>query len=322
MAGNYCVTAAGQTKAKVGESNVFELSLPEPVATAPSGSITLGDTTTQLSFAGCSPVAVSSLIDGRRRLALGGEPSPMLSGTQGQAWVVSASICWGCVVQAYSKQGSVYYAHLADPLPAELPSGETCYLYLGYWCAELPVSSTPIKNCLLTVMYSPVRQLGTQSRTLTYLVDYVHQVFATGCTEEDLRRRMYSLNSQPSSDAGFSPAMHAGEDDLIQELRYQLAEKGLTEDDIPASSTLRMAHELYAASQMFRVSHPEIYAELQAQAKHSVEVALRNIWIDSNHNGKPDEPPENLDGPRGRDLSFGYRRRFGSHGLFFDRRYH
>lgn len=322
MAGNYCVQAAGQTKARVGVENVFELVLPEPVTTAPTGTITIGGTTTALVFSGCAAVEVQELIDGRRVLVLSSDPSPRLSGTQGQAWLVSSSIQWGCTVQSFAKSGQSYRAQLADPLPADIPSGERCYLYFGYWCAALPVQAHGVRNCLLSVEYAPVRQLGQQVRSLSYLVDYVAQVFSTGLTEEDLRRRMYTLNAAPSNDAGYSPAMQAGEDDLIQELRYQLAEKNLTEDDVPATSTLRTAHELYAASQMFRVSAPDTYAELQAQAKHAVEVALRNIWLDANRDGAPDEEPQNLDGPRGRDLSFGRRRRFGVSGVLFDRRYH
>lgn len=322
MAGNYCVTAAGQTKAKINVSNVFELSLPEPCAVAPTGAITIGDTTTALVFSGASAVGISDLLDGRRKLQISALPSPILSGLQGQAFVVSQSICWGCVVSSFSTEEENFFAILADALPANLPSGESAELYFGYFCANLPINTNPTKNCLLSVEYSPIRQMGTQVKSLTFLVDYVAQVFSTGCTEEDLRRRMYSLNAQPSNDAGYSPAMQAGEDDLIQELRYQLAEKNLTEDDIPATATLRAAHELYAASQMFRISAPETYSELQTQAKHAVEVALRNIWLDTNHDGKIDEKTQNLDGPRGRDMSFGTRRRFGGDFVYFHRRYH
>lgn len=308
MAGNYCVSAAGQVKARLGGANIFEVLLPAPVSTPPTGTITIDGTSSPLTFTGQEALSISALSDGRRRLQLASAPTTKLAGKHGAAWVVTDSVCWPCQVASFAADGSQHYAILAEPLAAELPTGETARLFFAYHTAELPVVSEakPVRDCLLVVDYA--------DRSLTYLVDYVHQVFCTGVTEQDLRRYYYTLSSSPAADAGFSPALQAGEDDLIGELRLQLADRGLTEDDIPASGMLRQAHLLYSAAHMFRLSDAETYRSLAEQAQANVQACLRRLWVDENGDGKPSgQEKQVVERTHGADLRFGVRVKHGRH---------
>lgn len=309
MAGNYCVLGAGQVKAKIGVQNVFEVTLPTPCSQAPHGKMTINGVDYALAFEGAQSVVVESLEDGRRKLSLASAPSVKYCGLRGAAWVVSDSVCWPCTVSSFETVNEKTFAVLADSLPCSLPKGESITLQFGYFRASLPVQNEKRKDCLLQIDWEPIEFGGDQERSLTFLVDYVHQVFCTGVTEQDLRRYCFTLNASPSSDAGFSPAIQAGEDDLIFELRLQLADKGLTEDEIPASSVMRQAHILFAAAHLFRISDRDTYTALQSQAKASVEAALRKIWIDEDGDCEPNEPVQNLAGRRGSDLRFGKRKR-------------
>ena len=84
-------------------------------------------------------------------------------------------------------------------------------------------------------------------------------------------------------------ALQAGEDELVMELRQQLMDRGLCEDDIPAAASLRQAHLLYAAAGMFRISDPDTYDRLSSQARKAAQVELRRIWVDDNKDGIPTE---------------------------------
>lgn len=313
MSGISCVLSAGQVKAIAGEGkdNIFELTLPEPVDSAPTGEITIGDTTEQLTFTGATPVKVVGLADGRRKLFLEQLPTPKLAGKHGAAFVVSDSICWSTRILNYNTEGDtgneIYYAILSEPLPLTLPQGEDIYLYLTYYAATLPAVPEPIRNCLLRVEYVPIAKIGSLVQTLTYLVAYVYQIFTTGLTIDDVRSYFQGLGAQPNQDAGFEPAIIAGEDALIDYLREQLAEKGLTEDDIPATTSLRQAHRLFAAAHVFMLTNEQLFANLTSQAKASARAALRRAWLNENQDGVlKDEDVGQVGGNRSKD--FGYKR--------------
>lgn len=311
MAGISCVLSAGQVKAIAGEDkdNIFELTLPEPVDSAPTGEITIGDVTQQLTFTGAAPVKVEGLGDGRRKLFLEQLPTTKLAGKHGAAFVVSDSICWSTRVLSYNTEGElgneVYYAILSEPLPLTLPQGEDIYLYLTYYAATLPSVANPIRNCLLRVEYQPIAKIGSLVQTLTYLVAYVYQIFTTGLTIDDVRSYFQGLGAQPNQDAGFEPAIIAGEDALIDYLREQLAEKGLTEDDIPATTSLRQAHRLFAAAHVFMLTNEQLFANLTTQAKNSARAALRRAWLNENQDGiLKDEDVGQVGGNRSKDFGF------------------
>lgn len=289
MSGNYCITSAGQYKARLGVTCIFELNLPDPCPDAPTGEIIIGDTAHELTWHSSTPVAVSGLSDGRRRLLISAVPQDALAGRHGAASLVTASISWPCTVISYDASQTGAAAILAEPLPAELPPGETAYLVYRYCYTELPIVAEPTRDCLLSVEYTPYTSAQHSAGGLRYLVSYVRQIFTTGVTETDLRAYYYTLSSQPAQDAGFAVALQAGEDELVMELRQQLMDRGLCEDDIPAAASLRQAHLLYAAACMFRISDPDTYDRLSSQARKAAQVELRRIWVDDNKDGIPTE---------------------------------
>lgn len=311
MAGISCVLSAGQVKAIAGEDkdNIFELTLPEPVENPPVGEITIEGVPTSLAFVGADPVKILGLVDGRRKLVLESLPTPRLAGKHGSAFVVSDSICWSTRVISYSTEGDannpVYYAILSEALPLALPTGEEVKLFLSYYAATLPTVTSPTRNCLLRIEYEPFAKIGSLVQTLTYLVNYVYQIFTTGLTIEDVRSYFQGLGAQPSQDAGFEPAIIAGEDALIDFLREQLAEKGLTEDDIPATTSLRQAHRLFAAAHVFMLSNEQLFISLTNQAKQSAKAALRRAWLNENQDGVlKEEDVGQVGGNRSKDFSF------------------
>lgn len=306
MSSRVCVECAGQTQAVCGVDNVFELLLPQPSTSAPVGTITIGGVDTALTFSGQEPIAISSMVAGRRALVLQGVPTLQLAGRNGLAWVVTDSICWPCRVQAVSLLGETQaQVTLADALPAALPSGVTASLYFGYWAAILPSRSTPIGGCLIRVTYEPVARIGQPEATLTYLVAYVHQIFDTGLTAPQLRAYFGGSPAAPSDDAGLEPAIAAGLDDLVRELRVRLAERHLTEQDIPAPSALLPAHRLFAAAHMYALTDRDKHDSLRAEARYAVDDTLRHLWIDVDGSGTPTPPDTlNITGLRSRDFAF------------------
>lgn len=304
MSSRVCVECAGQTQAVCGVDNIFELLLPQPSTTPPTGTITIQGVDTVLTFSGQDPILVASLAAGRRALALEGVPTTQLAGRTGLAWVVTDSVIWPCRVQSVSVIDSTHSTvTLADALPAALPTGVTAYLYWGYWAATLPVRQSPVGGCLMRVIYSPVARIGQPEATLTYLLAYVHQIFDTGLTAPQLRAFFGGSPAAPSDDAGLEPAISAGLDDLVRELRVRLAERRLTEQDIPAPSALLPAHRLFAAAHLYALTDREKHDSLRSEARYAVDDALRHLWIDVDGSGTPTPPDTtNITGLRSRDF--------------------
>lgn len=305
MASRLCVDSAGQTMAVVGCDNVFELVLPQPSLAAPTGAITIRGAEFALTFSGQTPVEITSMGAGRRSLVLASAPTVQLAGRTGQAWVVSDSIVWQCRVQSYSVEGQTTTATLADPLPAVLPAGVTARLVFGYWAATLPVQQAPVAGCLIRVTYQPVARVGQPDATLTFLAAYVHQIFDTGLTPQNLRAFFNGMPSAPTTDAGLEPAISAGLDDLVQHLRVALAERGLTEADVPAPSALLSAHRLFAAAHVYALTDRDLHDSLYRDALGAADAALRHLWVDVDGSGTPTPPDtENITGKRSADFAF------------------
>lgn len=305
MASRLCVDSAGQTVAVVGCDNVFELVLPQPSNATPTGTITIRGVDTPLTFTGQEPIEITSLGAGRRSLTLGVAPTVQLAGRTGQAWVVTDSICWSCRVQSYSVDSSATVATLADPLPAVLPSGVTARLFFSYWAATLPVQQAPVAGCLIRVTYQPVARVGQPDATLTFLAAYVHQIFDTGLTPQNMRAFFNGLPSAPTTDAGLEPAISAGLDDLVAHLRVALADRGLTEADVPAPAALLQAHRLYAAAHVYALTNRDLHDSLFRDARAAADAALRHLWVDVDGSGTPTPPDtENITGLRSKDLAF------------------
>lgn len=307
MTSRVCVDCAGQTQIVVGQDNIFEVILPQPSRSIPTGTITIKNIETALIFEGQEPIEISSAEPGRRSLLLAASPTRFLAGRQGIAWVVSDSIVWACRVSAYDTTTEITRAILAEALPAALPTGATAYLHFGYWAASLPVRTEPVAGCLIKVGYSPVSRVGDPTAGLTFLAAYVRQIFETGLTVQMLRDFISGSPSAPTSDAGLEPAISAGLDDLVRHLRTALAQDHLTEADIPAPSALRDAHRLFACAQLYAVTNRELHDSLRSEARYAADDALRFLWIDRDGTGKPGPGDTmNITGLRGRDLSFAH----------------
>ena len=71
MKNNLCVQSHGQSKALVGAeiANVFEFVSPIPLASSPAGELDFFGEPTTITFTGESPITISALTDGRRKLA-------------------------------------------------------------------------------------------------------------------------------------------------------------------------------------------------------------------------------------------------------------
>ena len=304
MSGNYCVASAGQYKALIDTTPIFEFDLPYPCDSEPSGELEINGEKSTLDFSMQTSIEILGLSDGRRKLKLNDFPNNAFAGRHGSASIVGDSICWPCRIQNYEadEEANEFFAILAEPLPADLPLGIDHFLYFRYVSCELPEQNEPVKNCLLTVQFVPVSSAKNGTSSLTYLVSYVRQIFTTGVTETDLRSYFYTLSSQPASDAGISNALQMGEDELVTELRRQLMDRGLCEDDIPAASALRQAHLLYSAACFFRLSDSDAFDRLTDQARRACEIEIRRIWVDEDKNGKPNEKNPLAD--RSMDSSF------------------
>lgn len=303
MSSRVCVDCAGQTQAVVGVDNLFEVVLPQPSKTNPTGFITINGIDNTLTFEGQAPVQITATGAGRRSLTLASAPTRALAGRQGMAWVVSDSIVWPCRVQSYQTTADVTDVILAEALPATIPTGATAYLHFGYWAATLPEQTEPVSGCLIKVHYSPVARVGDPDAGLTFLAAYVRQIFETGLTAPQLREYLAGSPSAPTSDAGLEPAISAGLDDLVRHIRTVLAQDHLTEADIPAPSALRDAHRLFACAQIYAVTNRDLHDSLRTEARYAADDALRFLWIDRDGTGKPSKSDTmNITGLRGNDF--------------------
>lgn len=303
-ASRVCVDCAGQTQAVIGCDNLFEVILTRPALSAPTGSIKIKGTSYALEFLGQAPIEITSLKPGRRALVLRDAPTRPLAGRQGAASVVTDSFEWPCQIQSYSVSGGITTATLADALQQELPAGTTAQLVFRYWAAVLPRQTAPVKGCKIDVVYSPVSRVGEPETTITFDAAYVRQLFETGFTAQHLREFLGSPSS-PTADAGLEPAVAAGLNDLVRHLRVELAERGLTEADIPAASALFDAHRLYAAAAVYAVTNRDLHDSLRSEARYAADDALRHLWIDLDPDGNQGAHDTlNITGLRSKDFSY------------------
>lgn len=305
MASRVCVDCAGQTQAVIGVDNIFEVVLPQPALTAPSGVITISHVDYDLTFEGQAPITISGMGSGRRSLTLSSAPTNPLAGRQGTAWVVTDSVIWPCQIVSIDTNSGGTVATLATALPYALPEGAGAQLVFGYYAATLPVRDAPVARCPIRVTYTPVARVGQPVATLEYLCRYVRQIFETGLTCQQLRAFLSGGPSVPSSDAGLEPAVSAGLDDLVRYIRTELAEKGLDETDVPAPRALRDAHQLFAASHVYAVTNRELHDAFWQDARYSAGDTLRHLWVDVNQDGVYDGPDtNNITGKRSQDFRF------------------
>lgn len=303
-ASRVCVDCAGQTQAVIGCDNLFEIVLTRPALTAPTGTIQIKSSVSALTFEGQLPIAITGMDAGRRSLVLATPPTRPLAGRQGACWVVSDSFEWESAVTAYSTSGGVSTALLESALPRALPAGASAQLVFGYWAATLPRQNSPLRGCRIDVTYAPVSRVGNAETTISFDLAYVRQLFETGLTARQLREYL-GAPSAPTSDAGLEPAIARGLDDLVQHLRVELSEKGLTEADIPAASALRDAHRLFAAAEVYATTNRELHDSLRTEARYAADDALRHLWIDLDPDGKQTgRDTLNITGQRSRDFSY------------------
>jgi len=288
MRSNVCVRSQGQNKALVGADvvNIFDYDTPTPLAEPPAGVLTVGGLPVPITFEGEDPIQITALTDGRRKLTLSSLPTRALTGSRGKAFIVSEQICWECIVQKYSTEGTTAYAYLRDALGATLPVGETCYLYFRHYSAQLPPQTEPTEPLDFAISFSGLPQFGGNDFCESYYVRYVHHVFSTGITESDVRAYFKSFQPAPSDDEGVGAALTASEDWLAERIGLELRETDQELDDILAPQIFRRAQLFYAAAYAFLLTDTQRYEALKKEAYSAFKAACSQVFIDRDRDGK------------------------------------
>lgn len=288
MRSNVCVKSQGQNKALCGADvvNIFDFDASTPLAEPPSGVLSVGGLPVPVSFEGEDPIKIDALTDGRRKLTLASLPSKALTGARGKAFIVSDQICWECMVQKYSTEGTMVYAYLRDALGATLPVGETCYLYFRHYSAQLPSMEEPTEPLDFAVSYSSLPQFGGNDYSESYYVKYVHHIFFTGITESDVRSYFKSFQPAPSDDEGVGAALTASEDWLAERIGLELRETDMELDDILAPQIFRRAQLFYAAAYAFLLTDTQRYEALKKEAYSAFKAACSQVFFDKDKDGK------------------------------------
>lgn len=306
MRSNVCVKSQGQNKALVGVDvvNIFDIDVSTPVAQAPSGVLTVDGLPIPVTFEGESPIKINALTDGRRKLTLDSLPTKALTGARGKAFIVSDQICWECIVQKYSTEGTTVYAYLRDALGATLPIGETCYLYFRHFSAQLPSMAEPTEPLDFSVSYTGLSQFGGNDFCESHYLKYVHHIFSTGITESDVRSYFKSFQPAPSDDEGVGAALTASEDWLAERIGLELRETDQELDDILAPQIFRRAQLFYAAAYAFLLTDTQRYEALKKEAYSAFKAACSQVFIDRDKDGKVSQQDATTIGKTKLDCSY------------------
>jgi hypothetical protein len=319
----YCARSLGDVKAIVGRANVFEWVSPAPLVIdtvlplvgnptltvhLPSGDVVLPMTYN-------TPREWVSVATDRRTVEMTPGWGVGLIGLarNGEAWLSSRDCSLPCVVQSGTESLN---ATLAHPLPyvPEFPGAGEGVLQLSRCEVTLPaatVCAALARDVRWTVDYTARHDTSgslTESRQDTGLLQIVRQPFATGVTSPDVPKFFRGIGASPGAQEGWEPSLQSAEEELILWLREQLVDRGLTEDDVPAPQSLRLAHLHLTAAYILAIADPE---QAQAQRDRAValaSMAIRRIWIDSDQDGEVDDGEvEQVGGSRARDFRFAAR---------------
>lgn len=288
-------------KARVGvASQVFEWHSTRPALTTPAPALRIdGAAVTPVALAPTA-LTIASVRDGRRELVTnaGTAPPAGLSGFRGKAWLLSTSDAHEVRVTSWTA-GSAgppivpTVLRISEPLAWEPVLGTATLVWACYqWVIPTAVVATRRQNILWTVDYQT--RLGSgltaEPHRESGLLQVVHQPFSTGVTSRDVSEGLRSIGASAGADQeGWGAQLADSEEFIIAWLRSQLADRGLTEDDVPAPQSLRRAHVCLAGAQALLLTDPEASATLEEKGREALKLAMDRIWLDLDHDGQPDD---------------------------------
>jgi len=127
----------------------------------------------------------------------------------------------------------------------------------------------------------------------------VNQPFSTGLTHHLLVSHVATLGaSVPSEQQDWTPQIRLAEADLIEVVRNELLPLGYVEDDIIGPQRLRGPHIDLTTARILRLTDPETAKELRAEALANLRLALRQVELDTDGDGEPDEAETQVTGSR------------------------
>jgi hypothetical protein len=305
----YCPRVSGDVKARVGVDNVFEFVAPGPLLIDLTHKVTLtihlAGGPVVLDMLAAQPELVDGttpLSDDRQTIFMAGLSWASRygwAGRNGEGWLVGPN---GAVSLRLADgiDGTVAAdgARLFSPLPWSVALDSTSVVQLSYCQAVLPaltVCATKTRDVLWTVDYwirhGTNTDLAAQRQQESGLLQVVAQPFGTGVSAADVPRYLRSIGAAPSTELGYEMQLQAAEEELVLWLRSHLAERGLTEDDVPAPQSLRLPHLMLTGAHILAVPDGDTSDRLRARAVELAEMAMRRIWLDQNQDGAvdPDE---------------------------------
>lgn len=289
-------------KARIGAADqVLEWVCSEPLDVAPPPALvvyhpTLGPVACPL-LTNPAPLTLAGSTDGRGslRTATAAVGDAGVSGIRGHAWIVGADQL--VEVRVVSRvQGSVGpplvpgLLRLSERLAMDLEGvSQLAWSYRAFGLPNTLVAAEA-RDLLWEISYRSYTGADTEllPRVQSGLLQVVRQPFATGATSRDVSEHVRLLGASSGADShGWDAALDAGESHVIRWLRAELAEIGLTEDDVPAPQSLRHPAIMLAAS--YALIHLEdVSTRLREQAEAALGVAKKRIWVDANRDGTPD----------------------------------
>lgn len=304
--------SALEHKAVLSQNYTFMWFSPEPLkpGTTPTLSVNFKSGAVSPVLASVhSPLDVSAVSEDRRSLTAAAATTASSRGLQGEygaAHYVTESDGHYPVNVSHVEDGLV---RIGSPLPRKATDGGV--LQWALWTATISASLLAVaeRSVPFVIKYTAAYglDLPDQLNAVTGLLHVVRQPFSTGLNSTALVGMMpYLAALAPATAQGFEGVIAAANLELIGMLRAELAEKGLTEDNVNGPSLLH-AHAYLSAAMVYEVSDALRSAALRERATGLIAVALRAVWIDAEGDGvvDGDEDLTHLTGGRGSDVNGG-----------------
>jgi hypothetical protein len=306
---SYAPRHLGDVKARVGTDTVFEWVSHEPLVDSEGATLTVylpsGPVTVALDV---QPVeVVTALSVDRRTLTLDAAGTTVDGGMgrNGEAWLLTAT--QALPIRIVDSTGAMLT--MAEALPRSVVIDASASVQMSRCEGVLPaltICAAVARDVRWTVDYAVRYGTGTglalMAKRETGILQVVHQPFETGVAPQDVARYLRSIGQAPSSEQGWDIALSAGEEDLILYLRSELAERGLTEDDVPAPQSLRPAHLALTGAYILIATDTDTSTSLRERGYELARQALQRVWLDSDRDGEADEAPVQVGGSRARDF--------------------
>jgi hypothetical protein len=232
--------------------------------------------------------SVTAIDDARRVLTVSSISSVEgHAGADGQAWLRTVE---GGIfsVRVVSIDDSAETVTLAEALPRNVDvAGST--LTWATWVAPL-LSGWMVaqRDVPWSVTWQETRgdDAYAPTRRDEGLLQIVRQPFDTQLSEQDLRS-LYSWVHENRREQGVQAAIDATLEELAIELRAELQQRGLDENDVNGEP-FRLAHAAKAAAHIADAIKPGMAEALLAKAARLTRSAMQSMWVDANRDGAVD----------------------------------